>query len=478
MDPNPFLDAAVHAASGAGTSGNVTGTLTFLLTRLLTTKDAAQLYAPELMRAVAAAPGPEQRDVQRKLKAAFGRDMNSQQWWADVKEAGATLATALPSHLQTSQNGTVKPNLANAIVIVRQELKLGYDQFANRVMLLEPTQWGPARAWCDHDDIGLVNYLQQQGVNLSATQTANDAALYVARESSFHPVRDWLTGLKWDGTYRLDSWMARHLGVNDAQINYLRKISSAWCISAVARILNPGCQSKNLIVLEGPQDVGKSKALRALTNGHLSADSGIQWFRDQLPDIDHAEIGSYMQGVWIYEIGELAAIRGKRWERVKDFISSQADIFRRKYGRNLETYPRQCLFAGSTNETRWGGDPTGLVRFWPAYVNRVDVDGILRERDQIWAEAVFRYQDGEDWWGDESFKELARVEQEKRQPDDAWTEKVQRACSLKTDVSVLEIMEGLNIPLERQDQVAHRITRALSVLGWKREGRRYTREGM
>jgi predicted P-loop ATPase len=118
------------------------------------------------------------------------------------------------------------------------------------------------------------------------------------------------------------------------------------------------------------------------------------------------------------------------------------------------------------------------VRFWPAYVNRVDVDGILRERDQIWAEAVFRYQDGEDWWGDESFKELARVEQEKRQPDDAWTEKVQRACSLKTDVSVLEIMEGLNIPLERQDQVAHRITRALGALGWKREGRRYTREGL
>jgi putative DNA primase/helicase len=472
---NPFLDAAVHAAGG---NGNVTGTLTFLLTRLLTTKDAAQLYSPDLIRAVAAAPGMEQREVQRKLKAAFGRDMNTTQWWADVKEATAGLATALPTDLQTNSKGNVISNLHNAIIVLRDACDLAYDTFASQVVIKTRSPWGPERAWSDDDDIEAVNYLQAHGVQIGSTQTANDAARKVAREHEFHPVKDWLTSLKWDGNHRLDSWMYRHLGVRNVDLGYLSRISSAWCISAVARVMKPGCQAKYMIVLEGEQDAGKSKALRALTNGHLDGRDGVQWFRDQLPDIDHPEIGSYMQGVWVYEIGELAAIRGKRWERVKDFIASQNDVFRRKYGHNVQSYPRQSVFGGSTNEDRWGGDPTGLVRFWPVYVNQVSIDGILREREQLWAEAIARFNAGEEWWLDGDTTVLARVEQEKRQPDDAWTEKVHRACSLKTDVSVLEVMEQLSIPLERQDQVAHRISRALAALGWKREGRRYTREGM
>ena len=476
MDPqNPFLDAAIGASQpSSDPASNVTGTLTFLLTKALTSRDSSQLYSPELIRAVAAASGTEQREAQRKLKEAFKKDMNVPQWWQDVKEARAALAVALPTELQT-KGGVARPNLANAIMVLRQNCELSFDDFACKVLIDKPSPWGPARVWNDDDDIAFLNYMQHRDVNVGSSQVANDAARFVAKEKAFHPVRDWLAGLKWDGTYRLDTWMTRLLGVQEADITYLHKVSSAWMISAVARIFRPGCQAKYMIVLEGIQDAGKSKALRALTNGHCDGDRGVQWFRDQMPDVDHPEIGLYMQGVWIYEVGELSAIRGKRWERVKDFISSPIDYFRRKYGRNLQEYPRQCIFAGSTNDERWGGDPSGLIRFWPAYVTKVNVDAILREREQLWAEATFRFMEGESWWLDDSTRDLAIAEQAKRQPDDAWTERVELATRLMDMCSVSEVMDKLNISIEKQDQHAARVSRALISLGWTREkvGRAY-----
>lgn len=463
-DQNPFFEAALESSS----PNNVTGTLTFLLTRILTTRDVSQVYSPDLIRAVAAVSENEARDTQRRLKALFGKDMNSNHWWKDVKEAKAGLLTALPSDLQVGANGP-KANLANAIVVLRKVCKLGFDKFSNRVVLLEPSPWGPARVWCDDDDISAVNYLQHHDVGVSNPQVANDAARFVSKENEFHPVKDWLAGLKWDGKHRLDSWMYRYLGAK-GDIGYLSSICSKWCISAVARIFQPGCQAKAMIVLEGDQDVGKSKALRALTNGHLSGDTGIQWFRDSIPDIEHKEIGSYMQGVWIIEIAELAAIRGKQWEKVKNFVSLQNDFFRRSYGRNHQDYPRQCIFSASTNETRWGGDPTGLVRFWPTFVTAVDVDGILAEREQLWAEATHRYMAGEQWWLDDDEKALAKMEQDNRQPEDTWLERVGRAVPpLSSEITITEVMDKMGVAHEKQEVVSFKVSRALITLGWNRQ---------
>jgi predicted P-loop ATPase len=276
-----------------------------------------------------------------------------------------------------------------------------------------------------------------------------------------------------------------YFGADDTPLH--RRISEAWAISCVARIMRPGCQAKYMLVLESPQDESKSKALRALTNGHLHGDEGIQWFRDSLPDIDKSDIGLYMQGVWIIEVAELSAIRGKAWERTKAFISSQVDTFRVPYGRNMQDYPRQCVFAATTNEQQWGGDQTGLARFWPIRTGHIDVPGILRDRDQLWAEARTLYDEGRPWWLDTETEKLAREAQQERMPEDSVAEHVAAsvdsllANSLGDDVSVSEILTHLK--WSEKDGPA--VGRALTRLGYEsyrpRDGatriRRYRKKG-
>jgi len=469
-DSNPYLAPALDAATD-----KVADSLTFLITRVLTSQDPAQVYAEDLIRAVAAAPEKAAREAERRLKARFTKDMNLLHWRRDVRDAKTALVSALPSALLRGANDSIKSILANAIIQLRNSpLKVAYDSFAARVTIQGTSPWGTDGPWRDIDDIAAANHLQHNAVSVGSA-VANEAAYFIAFEHQYHPVRDWLAGLAWDGTPRLDTWMSDYLGAPGT--DYTHGIASKWAISAVARAMRPGCKADYMIVLEGPQRQGKSRALRALTNGHLDGDTGVQWFRDALPDIEKDDIGLYMQGVWIIEIAELEAIRGKQWTKVKAFISSQTDNFRRKFGRNMQDYPRQCIFAASTNETNWGGDPTGLTRFWPVRAEKINVDGLLRWRDQIWAEARSRYDEGETWWLDEVTEKLARAEQAERSPEDSWIERVENAVdklmAFGDDVSVSDVLSTMGIAAERQGQIeANRCVRVLTSMGWERVQRR------
>lgn len=472
-ESNPFFSAALTEATD-----NVVGSLEFILARVLRANDPQECYAKDLIQACGAARGEEVRDASRRLKTVYGKDLNLNQWNADVRDARAKLLTALPSNLITNDKGTPKAILANAIIQMRGKVDLAWDDFSNKAVHRSCPAWQRSQdteecaadaPWRDYDDVAAANHLQHSGVTVTSA-VANEAGFYLAHENHIHPVRDWLVSLAWDGTPRLDSWVSDYMGVESSV--YLQAIGAKWVISAVARIVRPGCKADYMIVLEGPQRQGKSRALRALTNGHLDGDKGVQWFRDALPDIEKDDIGLYMQGVWIIEVAELEAIRGKQWTKVKSFISSQSDTFRRKYGRNMQDYPRQCVFAGSTNEHHWGGDPTGLTRFWPIRVSeRIDVDGILRVRDQLWAEARYRYDEGETWWLDEVTEATAKTHQAERAPDDSWTERVARVLEQwpGDDISVMEVLDRIGLSLERQGQAeSTRAARALTALGWER----------
>lgn len=471
LDPSELARAVADA-----TSPNVTTGLDFLVARAIESKDPAKAYDIALIRAAAVAKGSEVLAASDRLKIFFGKDFAARRFTTSVRETKAELEQQAKASQNgqgwvESASGEKKPVLANAITQLSTVLDLAFDSFSSVVTIKDRSPWGTSGRWLDIDSISAANYLQHSSVTVSSA-VAQEAAIYLAFQKPFHPVRDWLTALKWDGTPRLEILFPHYFGTRDDA--YHRKVSILWPMSAVARIMRSGCIVKYMPVLEGPQDEGKSKGLRLLINGHIHGDTGVQWFRDNMPPLDHKDIGQYMQGVWVIEAAELAAISGRKdWEATKAFISSPRDVFRAPYGRNMQEYPRQCVFAGTTNDSQWGGDRTGLTRFWPMKAGAIHFDQIARDREQIWAEARTLFDEDRPWWGDQQFSALARAEQEERAPDDTLAAEVLAACTRLTgmsidDVSVPEILKELNITDDRQKtNRAPMIGRILSSAGWE-----------
>lgn len=455
--------------SEAATDNLATG-LEFLINSAINAKDPSKLYLdtnPALIRTLATARGSESRAAIASLKTFFGKDFSTARLQADVKEIKAELSlvsqNGLGGKLITNEQGVAKPLLANAITYLADKLPgLTFDSFSAKIINQTPSPWRSQGPWRDSDDSEAANYLQHAGITVQSA-VAHEAAATVANRRSFHPVRDWLTSLKWDGNHRACNLAHYYLDCNGDN-DYLSDVSEAWLTSAVARIMRPGCMAKYMIVLEGEQDQAKSKALRALVNGHLDGDKGVQWFADRMPAINHDDLGLYMQGVWVIEIAELSAISGKQWEDVKAFLSSPIDRFRRKFGRNMQDYPRQCVFAGTTNEYQWGRDQTGLVRFWPMKVGALKVDGLLKDREQIWAEAVHLFNSGHDWHLSPTQEPAARAAQEERMPDDIWIERVEQAAAemsvASPDFTMLEVLQKLGA-VEKSHSIQVHVARAL-----------------
>ncbi len=463
---------------------NLVPDLTFIVGQILLSGTIEQCYLPDgvnLIRAAAAAKPSEVRAAEDKLEKKFGKDWRVMRFRADIKEAKAELTVPTESTLLVSESGAVKPILANAITKLSQDgLSVGLDIFADKVTHLAPSPWDTAAVWRDYDEVAAANHLQRGGVSISSA-TAHEAAYYLANQNPYHPVRDYLKSLKWDGISRLQCLFPHYFGCPDGV--WVREVSRMWMISAVARVMRPGCIAKYMIVLEGLQDKGKSTGLRALVNGHLKGDSGVQWFRDNMPPIDHKDIGIYMQGVWVIEVAELSSIKRSDWEGIKSFISSPRDSFRRAYGRNLQDYPRQCVFAGTTNEEKWGGDQTGLTRFWPLRSGKILIDlkegpCILRDRDQLWAEAYTLYNEGSAWWGDEEFDKLARREQDERTPEDDWHDQVVAIARDQTlseewvSTEAIKKAMGISATQQKGNYMSARIGSILRTAKWERTQRR------
>lgn len=222
----------------------------------------------------------------------------------------------------------------------------------------------------------------------------HQAAELVAVKHSFHPVRNYLNALAWDGTPRLDTWLSYYLGVERLNAkapiggDYVDAIGRMFLISAVARIFEPGCQCDYALVLEGEQGNLKSSACTVL---------GGPWFSDHLPDLhaNEKDVSQHLNGKWIIEIPELSALLKADAAAIKSFISRRVERYRRSYGRRDMFEPRQCIFIGTTNEATYLRDPTGGRRFWPVKVLSVDLAALRHDRDQLWVEAVHRYRQGE-----------------------------------------------------------------------------------
>jgi predicted P-loop ATPase len=369
----------------------------------------------------------------------------------------------------------VLPILANLMLALRGAPELAgvftYDEMLRAPILAQPlplidrracNDLGPyPRPVRDTDVSQLQEWLQHQGVPKITKDTTHQGVDLRAQEQAFHPVRDYLDGLKWDGRPRLDRWLTYYLGAEPS--TYLSAIGRLFLIAMAARIFEPGCKSDYMIVLEGEQGSGKSSACRILAG---------EWFSDSLPDIMHdKDVAQHIRGKWLIEIAELSATSRAEAEALKAFVSRPVERYRPSYGRKEVIEPRQCLFIGTTNKLTYLRDETGARRFWPVKVGKIDADALAHDRDQLFAEAVALFRAGERWWPDDAFeREHIRPEQDARYESDPWEEAISSHVSSLSRVRVADIarevffLEGAKVGTAEQ----RRITNVLISLGWRR----------
>ncbi|UPJ97430.1 virulence-associated E family protein [Bradyrhizobium sp. 172] len=284
-----------------------------------------------------------------------------------------------------------------------------------------------------------------------------------ARQNSFHPVRDYLDGLKWDGVDRIDRWLTTYAGAVDTE--YVRAIGRLVLIAAVRRIRSPGCKFDEMPILEGTQGTEKSKALEILA---VNPD----WFSDDLPlGADSKRMIEHISGRWIIEAAELNGMRKADVEHLKAFLSRRTDRARLAYGRMTTELLRQCVIFGSTNDHKYLRDLTGNRRFWPVKVIAFDTAALRRDRDQLWAEAAELEARDESIRLDPKFWEAAAAEQAERTIDEPWIDQI---------AGVLGDMEGkllasdawtvIGLPAgQRMQEHNARFGRAMRALGWERK---------
>jgi predicted P-loop ATPase len=390
----------------------------------------------------------------------------------DMEKVLDLCAGAQSWRLKLILSATKEPRalLANALLALREAPEwngvLGYDEFALTTMALRPPPWvrtngeWPQCAWGDRDDTLTAEWLQGQGIGVTE-RVAAVAVQAVAQNRSYHPVRDYLAGLAWDGANRLEGFATTYLGADDT--SYHAAVGRCLLISAVARVMEPGCKADHIPILEGEQGTLKSSLLRTLF---------APWFSDDLGELGSKDAQMQMAGVWCVEIAELTGMRRADIERVKAFASRSIDRYRPSYGRHVIAAPRQCICVGTTNAERYLKDETGGRRFWPVRCGRIDVAAAARDRDQLWAEALSLYQAGEPWWLADSAEVIAaHLEQEERYAEDSWTELVGGYTEGKDEVSVSAILrEAIGKPTEQWTQVdQNRVAACLkSQGGWMR----------
>lgn len=379
--------------------------------------------------------------------------------------------------LLVKQGASYKPCILNTDIALRYSPEwdgvFAFDEFKFRVVTRnEPPIIKSADVWQDTDDTRTSVWMQTNGIFVGQT-TVGPLIQAIAREQSFHPVRDYLKSLKWDGEPRVESWLSTYFG--SEQSHYTASIGRMWLVSAVARIFRPGCQVDHVLVLEGEQGISKSSALSILF--------GKEYFCDSLPDITNKDASMQIMGAWCIEIAEMDAIGKAEVTAVKSFITRRVEKFRPPYGHHTIEVPRQCVFAGTTNAHEYLRDETGNRRFWPVACTRIDTDAIARDRDQLWAEAVSMFDDGVQWWPSTvSTRSVIAQQQEDRVADDLWTEKIR--LFLDTDLTIkadgrvtipyiLSTCFNINAIHHGQGE-KNRVGRVLKTLGWRYKAWRNT----
>ena len=322
--------------------------------------------------------------------------------------------------LDTNSQGGVEKSMKNLRTVLEHDPnlkgKLRLNLFSGRIDLVGEMPWkrpADTETWGDDDAAQLRIYLEPF-FGKTAKNDLLDVVAACASDQAYHPVREYLQGLAWDGVARLDTLFSDYLGAEDSP--YIRAVTRKAFTAAVARVMQPGCKYDTMLVLVGAQGRHKSTIL---------AKMGGAWFSDSLRTFGDKDAMETIQGTWINEVAEMQAMAKAEVDAVKMFLSKTNDYYRAAYGRYIADRPRQCVFFGTTNSKECLVDPSGGRRFWVVEIDRrarkknvfQDLD---TERDQLWAEAVAYWRLGEPLYLPPELESVARKVQEEHRARHPW----------------------------------------------------------
>ena len=265
--------------------------------------------------------------------------------------------------LEMTEKGQIKSCFTNAVTILSYDPLLRdsvrYNELTQRVDIVKDLGWErrDGKALVDND-LHNIHYYCERTYGITSLKTIEEAVHMVANRNVYHPVRDFLNSLEWDGQERVRYALHRYLGADTSDYTY--EILKFFMLGAVSRVFRPGVKFDYIICVVGDQGAGKSSFFRLLAVED-------EWFTDDLKDLESNKVYEKLQGHWIIELSEmLATNNAKSNEAIKSFLSRQKEIYRTPYERYPKDRPRQCVFAGTTNKISFlPSDRTGNRRFLP-----------------------------------------------------------------------------------------------------------------
>lgn len=382
--------------------------------------------------------------------------------------------------LRRTDRGALKPDLDNVIDILTHSDRwrgvLAYEAFSQKVRKLNapPFADGAVGEWVEHDDVLLTDWFGRTWSITPRRDVICDAVAAVARRNTYHVVLDYLRSLEHDGKSRVRTWLIDYLGVEDTA--YGRAVGYKWLLGAVGRVMEPGCKMDNVLILEGPQDAGKSRSIKMLFGEEWSMEANIN-----LNDSDAVEV---LGGKWAVELAELDALNKSDSAAAKRWITTQADVYRPKYARRAVRVPRQFVVVGTVNFDAYLKDETGNRRYWPVRVKPwIALASLRSDRDQIWAEAFAMYREWAaenasaggglptPWQVLDDEKPLFEVEQAARYEGDVYESLIAEFVQGRDSVTMEDI--ALDCLLIEKSKITkpeqRRIGAAMKALGWERK---------
>lgn len=345
--------------------------------------------------------------------------------------------------LAMTKDGKPICNAANVVRLLKNDPTyaghIWHDTFTNETL---SDLDGLVRPWTDSKTTALMIRLQDDlGMHRVTSSMVHDAIGYFADSDSRHQVRDWLKSLVWDGEERLHGFFTSYMGA-DPSISIGAFGKNFWVLM-VKRAMRPGCQADYMVVLEGSQGIGKTRAMQVI---------GGKWYAEVGITADSEDFERQLQGKLLVEIAELNSFTKSDQSRIKQIITKRVDRYREKYGRTALDHPRSCILVGTTNESEWIKDQTGGRRFWPVKCGRIDFEALKKDREQLFAEALWRLDEG-----DEGYivpEEETKALQDERRESHPWEEALETELRGRESVTLNDAMTYLKIPVERMNSAS------------------------
>lgn len=453
-----YVDTWEPSIEGSGGSNNAFAHIERLVRGFdLTDEDALSVIVSWNRRCK---PPWSKKELLHKIRD--GRERGDTEW-GELRDVvpirpGIDVTPSTPGEIQLIYDrGQPAKIAANVLrMFERYPRKIKYNEFTDHVT------WDDGKPLKPADIVDVQGWLFEQPDAARVRTSVETIQLALVRYSenhTYHPVREYLRSLTWDGDTRVERLFTRAFGAPDT--DYIRAVSRCFMIGAVARVMHPGCKHDTMPVLEGAPGLLKSTALRTL--------AGNDWFSDTPLTPGDKDAYQNLIGVWIYEHAELDSFsRARDVERIMAYLSSSKDHYRKSYGHRAEDVPRQSVFAGTTNKNEYLGDGTNGLnrRMWPVPCSAIDVELIRDNRDQLWAEAVAMYDRHERWWLPNEVKAAHADLADERHSPDPWIESIAKFDQTKT-YTMSAALTACGIDLGKRDLAGERrIAPLLRKSGW------------